>query len=425
MKQLIFFFSLIICLHSFARGSKIKELEEQRKQALREIENTSRMLSDTKKTTATLLERIKLLSNQITMRQNLVALLGREIDGIALEQKRIENDVTNLEAELKEHQASYIKAINQMMRNRRSDNKLIFILSGRSLSQSYRRMRYLSEYSQWRSKQATEIKEKTQKLNERKVALAQTKASKIALLAQRTNEQDNLKKEEVAFEQERNEAQKKQGDLQKILAQKRNQAAALNKQIERLIAEEVARQEREAKRLAAEKAKKEAASASTSTSPRPSTSGTRESATAPKITEADMVLANDFSSNRGRLPYPISGNSTITTHFGTHQHSKYVTMSSSGIDLRSQAGADARAVFNGEVSRVFPVPGYNICIIIRHGNYYTFYGNIQNISVKQGDKVKTGQVLGRVYTDPDTNSSQLHFQLWQGTQKLNPEIWLR
>ena len=419
MKRLLLFFLLVFSLHSFAQNSKIKNLENQRKQALREIENTNKLLIDTKKTTATLLDRIKLLSNQITMRQNLVSLLGQELDGINIEQKRIESEIVLLESELKDHQASYTKAINQMMRNRRSDNKLVFILSGKSLSQSYRRMRYLKEYSEWRSKQAEEIKEKAQALNERKQALEQTKANKMQLLGIRTSEQDNLKKEEVAFEQERSEAQKKQGELQKILNQKKNQAAALNNQIERLIAEEVARQEREAKRLAAEKARKNASSSSSTNTPPSSPT------VAPKITDADVVLAKDFASNRGRLPYPITGSSTITTHFGTHQHSKYVTMSSNGIDLRSQAGADACAVFNGEVSRVFPVPGYNLCVIVRHGNYYTFYGNIKDIKVKQGDKVKTGQVLGKVYADADTNSSQLHFQLWQGTQKLNPETWLR
>jgi septal ring factor EnvC (AmiA/AmiB activator) len=143
------------------------------------------------------------------------------------------------------------------------------------------------------------------------------------------------------------------------------------------------------------------------------------------MTSENVVLSNNFASNRGKLPYPITGNYTITTRFGTHQHSKFVTTSSSCIDIRSQAGAEAKAVFNGEVTYVAAIPGYNTCIIIRHGNYYTFYGNIQNIYIKQGDKVKTGQSLGKVFTDPDTGFSQIHFQLWQGTNKLNPEPWLR
>ena len=100
-------------------------------------------------------------------------------------------------------------------------------------------------------------------------------------------------------------------------------------------------------------------------------------------------------------------------------------MPSDGIDIRSQAGAEAKSVFDGEVTRVVAMPGYNTCIIICHGDYFTFYTNIDQLYVKQGDKVKTGQSLGRLYTDPGTNQSQIHFQLWLKTQKLNPEPWLR
>lgn len=420
MKKLFLFLSLAICISSFAQKTKIKELEKQRETTLREIENTNKLLLNTKKTTATILDRIKLISNQISSRQKVVTLLGQEVESITAEQKQIETDIANLEKDLKDKQASYTKAINGMMKNRRSENKLFFILSGRSLSESYRRMRYLREYSAWRSQQAAEIKEKNAQLKNKKEELAKTKASKVALLGLRVSEQNNLKKEEITYEQEKQEAQKKQGDLQKILAQKQNQAAALNKQIERLIAEEVARQEREAKRLAEEEARKEARKSGTSDNTK-----TPAKIPVPKATAADITLSSNFSANKGKLPYPISGNPVITTHFGTHQHSQYVTMSSNGIDLRAQAGAEARTVFNGEVSQVVALPGYNYSIIIRHGGYYTFYGNIQNVYVKQGDKVKTGQALGRVYIDQDTNSSQLHFQLWHGTNKQNPEIWLR
>lgn len=424
MRKLVFLFSLLISLSSLGQTAKIKQLEAQRKQALHDITNTDKLLRDTKKTTASLLDRIKLISNQISTRQKVVSLLNQEIDGILVEQQRIETDIVRLEGELKQQQNSYAKAIDGMLRNRQSENKLLFILSGRSLAESYRRMRYLRDYSEWRSKQASEIKEKGIELKEQKEILAKTKAGKMALLGLREKEQNNLKKEEENYQGEVGEAQKKQKDLQKLLTQKRNQAAALDQQIAKLIAEEVARQEREAKRLAEEKARREALkgkgnknSQGGNTSPK--------SQIAPKISEADLALSSNFASNKGRLPYPISGNYTISNRFGTHQRSQYVTTSSSGIDIQSQPGSDAKAVFNGEVTRVMAFPGFNTCIIIRHGGYYTFYGNIQNVYVKQGDKVTTGQTLGKVFTDPETNIAQIHFQLWNGTTKQNPEPWLR
>ncbi|EGK00243.1 MULTISPECIES: murein hydrolase activator EnvC family protein [Dysgonomonas] len=427
MRVAAFLFILLISICSFAQNSKIKELEQQRKNALREISNTDKLLKETKRSTTTLLDRIQLISNQIFSRQKVLDLLGQEITGINAEEKRIESEITILEAELKDKQKNYSKAIDGMLQNRQSENKMLFVLSGKSLTESYRRLRYLRDYSEWRKEQATEIKDKSAKLKERKEALIKTKQEKTALLGQRNTEQENLKKEETNYQTEVSEAQKKQKDLQKILTQKRQQAEALDRQIAKLIAEEVARQEREAKRIAAEKARAEAAKRTSKKSGSTTTTVTPPKEDAAKVvaTPENIALSNNFASNRGRLPYPITGNYTITTRFGSHQHSRFVTTSSSGIDIQSQSGAEAKSVFNGEVTYVAAIPGYNTCIIVRHGNYYTFYGNIQSIYVKQGDKVKTGQSLGKVYTDADTGFSQLHFQLWQGTNKLNPEPWLR
>lgn len=431
MRISVFLLVLLVSISSFAQTARIKQLEEQRKQALREISNTDQLLRDTKKTTSNLLDRVKLISNQIFSRQKVLTLLEQEVNGIGAEQIQIEKDIVRLESDLKEKQKNYAKAIDAMQRNRRSENKLLFVLSGKSLTESYRRMRYLSEYSDWRAKQADEIKEQSEKLKERKQALAKVKVEKTTLLGLRVNEQTNLKKEEENYKVEVNEAQQKQKDLQKILSQKQQQAQALDRQIAKLIAEEVARQEREAKRREEERlraeaaANKAAASTRTKTTTTPKTTTSKSTVTKAPVTPENVTLSNNFASNKGRLPYPISGNYTITTRFGAHQHTKFVTTSSSGIDIRSQAGAEAKAVFNGEVTYVAAIPGYNTCIIVRHGNYYTFYGNIQSIYIKQGDKVKTGQTLGKVYTDPDTGYSEIHFQLWQGTTKMNPEPWLR
>jgi murein DD-endopeptidase MepM/ murein hydrolase activator NlpD len=122
---------------------------------------------------------------------------------------------------------------------------------------------------------------------------------------------------------------------------------------------------------------------------------------------------------------PVTGTATIVGGFGTKKHSEWnVTTNSNGVDIQAQKGASIRAVFDGEVSKVFSFPGSNTCVIVRHGEYYTFYANIYDLFVKQGDKVKTGQSLGRIYTDPDTGIATMHFQLWQKTTKLNPSPWL-
>lgn len=400
---------VLISISSVAQNDrKIKELEQQRKQMLTEISNTDKMLRDMKKNTSTLLNRINLLTSQISSRKQVVDLLGEEIKTITLEQGQIEKEISVLEVELKEKQASYAKAVEAVVRTRKSENKLLFVLSGKSLAESYRRLRYLRDYSEYRSQQADEIVEKKTELQAKKTVLTQTKAEKMALLKQREIEQENLKKEEATYQSNVKEAQKKQKDLQKILNQKRQQANKLNKQIEKLIAEDIARQQKKAK----EENKKGGAAAS---------SGSRT------MTREDVKLSGSFAANKGKLPVPITGRSTITTRFGKQksQQWKGVETASNGIDIQSQSGAEARAVFDGEVTLVAAFPGYNNYVIVRHGDYYTFYANIRTLKVKKGDKVKTNQLLGEVYTDPDTGMSELHFQLWKGTSKQNPEPWLR
>ena len=265
MRIILVLLFISVSIFSFAQSTpQIKKLEQQRKEALREISNTNKLLNETKKSTTNLLDRIKLISNQIFSRQKVLELLEQEIQGIDAEQKRIESEILLLESELKDKQKNYAKAIDGMLRNRQSENRMLFVLSGKSLTESYRRLRYLRDYSEWRSKQADEIKEKSDVLKERKNALVKTKEEKTVLLGQRTTEQANLKKEEDNYQQEVTEAQKKQKDLQKILTTKQKQADALDRQIAKLIAAEVARQEREAKRIAEEKAKADAAKSGSS-----------------------------------------------------------------------------------------------------------------------------------------------------------------
>ena len=455
---LVLFILFLSTLFVFPQSNKIKDLENKRKLALREIESTTLLLNETKKNTSTLLSRINLLTEQISSRQRLISLLNDEMSAIAEQEAATEKEIVILTANLKGQQKSYARAVEGIVLRKQSGNKLLFVLSGSSLAESLRRMKYLKDYSQWRDNQITEIKGKQKLLQEKKAALEKSKAEKKALLGNREKEQTNLQKEEQVHKQEVSDASKKQKELQSILQTKQKQADNLNAQIEKLIAQEVARQEREAKRLAeeqarrerlkreraerAEKAKREAARAAKvppktespkekEVSPKVETEApsreTEEVAMAtPTVTAENFKLSSNFAANKGRLPMPVTGSYSIVGRFGTQQNSRWrVTTNSNGIDIQARAGAQARAVFGGEVSRVVAFPGFNNCIIIRHGGYYSFYGNIQQIFVKQGQKISAGQALGTVYTDSDTGNSQLHFQLWQGTTKLNPEPWLQ
>lgn len=426
-------FSLVA---SAQNSAKVKDLERQRKKALEEIEMTNRLLIETKQTAQNSLNRLNLLSQQILARKKVVGLLNEEVEALDAQMRKMNQEIGALGKELKEKQTNYGKSVKSLYKRRSSQDRLLFILSADNFSQSLRRMRYLREYADWQKRQAGEIVEKRKEITAKQEALAKTRSEKQALLGERETETKNLQAEESAQKQEVQQLNKKQRDLQALLKKKKQQADALNRQIEKQIAAEIARAEalaRADRERSAKNARKRAEAKKEGAEPadRPAEPAPEERVAAVKggyaMTKAERKLSDDFAGNRGRLPFPVTGRYTVVSRFGEQQHQelKYVRMNNNGIDLQVQPGTEARAVFNGEVTRVFVVPGYNNSVIVRHGNYLTVYANLSSVYVKAGDKVTTRQPIGRIYSDTeDGNTTILHFQLWKEKTKLNPLPWL-
>lgn len=443
---------LFVSLTLLSQTKQIDNLQKQQKALQEEIRNTNRLYLDVKKHTSTILERISLINRQIDSRKQLISTQKAEISALQKEETRMEKEIDRLNEELKGKQESYAKAIKGMLNNKYNENKLFFILSGKSIGESMRRMQYLKNYSRWQKEQAEEIKIKNAELVVKKEKLAAAKLEKEKAIESLQAEQAKLQSEEKNRQNEMSEAKGQEKELQKKLQDKQQQVNRLNAQIEQLIAEEVARAEREAeaaRRAAAaeaERKRKEAAEAARreaearrkkttkkeekKTESAPAAPAEPRTTPEPKIetataTTESFKLSKNFVANKGRLPMPVTGTTSIVGGFGQRKHSQWnVTTNSNGVDIQAQSGANIRAVFDGEVSKVFSSPGSNTCVIIRHGDYYTFYSNIYDLFIKKGDKVKTGQSLGRIYTDPDTGIATMHFQLWQKTTKLNPTPWL-
>ncbi|MCC8171111.1 MAG: peptidoglycan DD-metalloendopeptidase family protein [Parabacteroides sp.] len=405
-------------------SAKVKELERQRKKALEEIEMTNQLLSETKRTTENSLNRLNLLSQQILSRRRVINLLNQEIGALNTQIRRQNQEIEKLGKELKEKQANYAKSARGLYKRRSSQDKLLFILSAESFSQAMRRMRYLREYADWQKRQAALITEQRKEITRKQEALRKTLGEKQALLATRETETEKLQTEEISRKEEVQQLNKKQRDLQAVLKKKKNQADALNRQIEKQIADEIARAERE---RAAREAKRRAAAKKNKTPEELPEERMAAVKGGYAMTKEERKLSDDFAGNRGRLPFPVSGRYTVVSRFGEQQHQelKYVRMNNNGIDLQVQPGTEARTVFNGVVTRVFVVPGYNNSVIIRHGNYLTVYANLSEVYVKAGDKVTTRQPIGRIFSDSeDGNTTILHFQLWKEKTKLNPLPWL-
>ena len=435
-------------------SSKVKQLENQRKKALEEIEMTNQLLNETKKTARSSLNRLNLISNQILSRKKVISILNEEIRGIDSQINKMRREVNRLEQELKVKQKNYGKSAKGMYKRRKSQDKLLFILSADNFAQSLRRMRYLREFADWQKRQAAEIVVKQREIEEKRSALEKTRKNKQVLLGSRENENQKLQTEESSQKTEVQQLNKKQRDLQAQLKKKKQQADALNQQIEKQIAIEIARAEEEARiarqkaeRERAEKArlareareirKKQAAASGKKIveekeEPEPEPEPIRAERVAEvkggyAMTREEKKLSDNFAGNKGRLPFPVTGRHTIVGTFGEQQHQdlKYVRTNNSGIDIQTSPGADARAVLNGEVTRVFVVPGYNNSVIVRHGNYLTVYSNLSQVYVKAGDRVSTRQSIGKIFTDTeDGNATILSFQLWKEKTKLNPATWL-
>lgn len=447
MKKIVLLFLLqTVAFILLSQTQQIESLQRQQQVLLEEIRSTNKLYLDLKKQTTTILDRINLINNQISARKELIAVQNHEIEALRKEEVRLETEIARLNKELKKKQDYYADAMKGMLNHKFNQNKLLFILSGKTMGESLRRMQYLREYAKWQKTQAEDIKKQHAEIKEKQALLSKARSDREKALVALQEEQKRLEGEEQTRQSEMAAAKGQERKLQRTLREKQQRANQLNTQIERLIAEEVARQEREteARRKAEEAERRRIEEEKQAEARRKGKSDAeikRESAAraeersagaapGPRIGKSAVAdetfnLSKDFAANRGKLPMPVTGTAAIVGHFGAKKHNEWnVTTNSNGIDIQAERGANIRSVFNGEVSKVFSFPGSNTCVIVRHGDYYTFYANIYDLFVKQGDKVKAGQSLGRIFTDPDTGVSTMHFQLWQKTNKLNPAPWL-
>jgi septal ring factor EnvC (AmiA/AmiB activator) len=426
---------IVVCLFAVLTGfaqktARIRELENQRKAALREIELTDRLLSETRESTRNSLNRLNLLSQQIEQRRKVVSLLNQQISVIDKEIVDIRNEIFSLEKELNTKRSKYGFSIQKLQKHYTAQDKLLFIFSANNFTQSFRRMRYLREYADWQKKQAIEISGRQQTIKAKWEELEKTRTEKQSLLYVREEETQNLEEEERLQKKEIDELNKKQRQLQDDLKRKQRQAEALNRQIEKQIAEEVAHAEAEARISRELEEKSKANNAANTAAKKPETDNNKRVADSKggyAMTKEEKQLSDNFAARRGRLPVPVTGQYSIVSLFGEHQYQdlKYVRIVNNGIDIQATTNSEARAVFEGKVTSVFVQRGFNHSVIIRHGNFLTVYSNLNEVYVKQGDQVKARQTIGKIFTDSENdNTTILHFELWKEREKQNPQPWL-
>ena len=443
---------LLLCLTAAPTSLAVKpkrdvnKLRTEQQAAKKEIKETSRKINANVAETKRQLSRLNTLSAEIADKNGQIIAVQHSVDSLDRRIAHISDSITLLEGQIATMRGAYIKSLRRIQGSEGAMNSMAFVFAAESFTEAYRRVRYLQQFERYRRVKATQLKAASSILAARRENLDSAKTRRNAALT--TLDATRRSLESTRGETDRLVAQlKKEGrSLQAVLKEKQRQARELDRELDKLIAEEQARIERERKaaerrekerQLAEAKAKgkgaaaspaKGAASSSASSSSKASASKTSKTSTA-KTAEAaaNRTLTGTFESNKGRLLYPVSGRYRIVRGFGRQKHPElqYVEIENSGIDIEALSNPNARAVFDGKVSATFRQPGYGTIVMIRHGNYLSIYANLDAISVKTGDPVKTGQTIGTILKDPEEdNRAILYFELRKERTKLNPTLWL-
>lgn len=382
---------LIFILVYTAQSQKRQDLEKQKQKTESELKLSTQILSETERSKIEGINKILIIKKRISLREQLIQDISNQISNI--EQQIIEKSelIVKLENEIKLLKEEYAKLIYFAYKNRSNYDKMMFILAASDFNQAYRRIKYIQQYTDYRQKQAALIALKQKELEFEINDLKDTKNEKILLLTSKEKEKLQLTSEQERENKEVANLKKREKELKRKIEEYKSSMKRLESEIADLI-------EKEAEELRRSK-------------------GT---------TAFDEVISSGFKNSRGKLDWPID-RGIIIREFGESNHPvlKGIVINNEGIDIKTTKDEKVKCIYDGTVKRVFAVPGANMAVIIRHGQYLTLYSNLVNVKVKPNEKVKKGQIIGDVYfTKDDDNSSVLHLRIYDEKQVLNPKLWL-
>jgi septal ring factor EnvC (AmiA/AmiB activator) len=390
MKRAFYIFLWCIISCTFLQAQSIADLNKRRKKAEDEIAYIDKLLKTNAEKQKSGMAQLNLAKQKIVQRREVVASIDLQVHIVEQELKNKNNDINELQSHLESLKKSFKDLLYQAYKYRDNRSWLMFILSSDDFGMAYRRWQYFKRLSEHINQLAASIKETSEKIN-----------VEIASLTQKRQELANFRKEKQT---EVNKLQKEEENAQKLIKNLSGQAQKLRKDAE-THRREINRINKEIERIILEEAQKQQK---------------RESANLP----VDRALTANFEGNRSNLPWPVR-KGVVVDRFGEHAHPvfKGILINNNGIDISTEAGSKAMAVFDGTVARIFNIAGMQNCVMVQHGSYYSLYCKLGAMQVKIGDKVKVGQEIGTIVTN-DEGTTLLHFELWKGTQKLNPELWL-
>lgn len=400
------------------KGKSKKQLQSEINSLQKEISTANQLLKKTKKDKEMTLNEVNLLDKKIKQRENLIKAYNQQIAVLDEEINTGQSNIKTLNSDLKKLRKEYAKMIVFANKNRSHYDMLGFVFASKDFNQAFRRLRYIREFNEARKVKIDQIVSTQRRINDEVEASQKAREEQAAMLKDEKAQQEALQKEKKDLNGQVAKLKKKEGSIQQDIKNKQQQAKKLQKAIDDIIAEEIRKANAEAERKRKEEAKKNANKGKATTAPAPKEKGMA-------LTPAEKTLSSNFVNNKGNLPWPVE-RGVISSSFGKHASvvSDKVTVTNNGIDIATTEGAQARAVFEGEVASVVKLTGANTVVIIRHGEYFTVYSNLENVTVKRGDKVKTKQNIGTVHTNKTEDKTELHFELLKEQNRQNPANWL-
>lgn len=388
------FLSIAILVAGLSAAAQSKEeLQSQKQRAFDEIKLARELMEKTSREKAGSIQQLRILQKGIDSRARLIKALEKEIWILEGEIAATGREIRELEAEQKKNREEYARLIYYAYRNHSSYEKVMYILAGENISQSYQRYKYLKYLSDYRVRKAAEIEAMMKELEEKRAEQEELKRSKLVSLEEKDREQNRL----VVQRRERSNMivglRRQENTLKMEIQEKERIARELEAKIREII-------EAEAKKASSDNIYA-------------------------ALTPEQELVGKDFQKNKGKLPWPVE-RGIVTIGYGDYEVDGLVgsSVKNSGIDIDSAPGTRVRAIFDGEVTKVFAILGANYTVLVRHGAYLSVYNNLVNVRVKTGDKVLTKEVLGEAFVDETDNVARMHFEVWKDRTNLNPQHWI-
>ncbi len=416
------------------------QLERERRRNLRQIQETSRVLTQTTQKKQASLGELNVIKEKLTVKKTVIQTINTQLQGLETGVRQTVRQVQQTQQTLAELRAEYARLLYGASKTANGFNRLMFLFAADSFNEFARRLRYVRQYTEERQAQAQRIIGAQQQLNQQLSGLTRQQQRKQTLLGSQLAENQNLLSLKTQQDEMVQQLSQREQDLRQQLQDRQQAVRRLDNLIAERVREEIARAARAA-RLAARRREQELAARRAARAPTPSAGRNRPAggADAPEtaaeaaadrrasrvaLTPETSLLSSSFAGNRGRLPWPV-GRGFISQRFGRHPHPvlRHVVVENRGVDIQTYAGEAVRACFSGTVLTVASIAGMNNIVMIQHGDYFTVYAKLRSVSVRQGQHVDARDAIGTVAINSE-GAAEVQFQVWHNSSNLNPESWL-